>query len=107
MSFRRTPNPNRNHPLFCPYCAGEELFPAVEDDFAWSCSDCTRVFSVRYHGQDDPLHRPAAARSTSQALQESLARHGHTAVLPGSGETSSGAPALDAGQDAQKVVSNR
>ncbi|RNE49961.1 hypothetical protein [Corynebacterium alimapuense] len=82
MSFRRAPNPNRNHPLYCPYCAGEMLFPAVEDDFAWSCSECTRVFSVRYHGQNDPVHRPAPARSTSQAVQDSLAKHGHTAALP-------------------------
>lgn len=27
MSLRRKPNPNRNHPLHCPYCAGEDLFP--------------------------------------------------------------------------------
>ena len=32
MSFtrpvlRREPNPNRNHPLHCPWCAGEDLFP--------------------------------------------------------------------------------
>lgn len=87
MSFRRAPNPNRNHPLYCPYCAGEVLFPNEEGDFAWSCSDCTRVFSVQYHGQDDPVVRPAAAKSTSQAVQDSLAKHGHTAVLPGSGET--------------------
>lgn len=115
MSFRRKPNPNRNHPLYCPYCAGEELFPAVEDDFAWSCSDCTRVFSVRYHGQDDPQHRPAAARSTSQALQKSLARHGHTAVLPASGETVSAeqndaavtdAAVTDAAATEKKAVSN-
>ena len=92
MSLRRAPNPNRNHPLYCPYCAGEELFPDTEDDFAWSCRDCTRVFSVRYHGQDDPEHRPATVPSTAQAYQESLARHGHREILRESGDTGSGGP---------------
>ena len=55
MSLRRKPNPNRNHPLFCPYCAGEVLFPNEETEFAWLCADCTRVFEVKYHGQDDPV----------------------------------------------------
>lgn len=77
MSFRRTPNPNRNHPLHCPYCAGTVLFPDEASDFAWSCRDCYRVFSVMFHGQDDPEHRPAAARSSNEALQHSLALHGH------------------------------
>ncbi len=81
MSFRRKPNPNRNHPLFCPYCAGEELFPDVETDFAWSCRDCSRVFSVQFHGQDDPDHRPSPARSTSEAVKNSLARHGSDPIL--------------------------
>ncbi|MBD8030175.1 hypothetical protein [Corynebacterium gallinarum] len=85
MSLRRKPNPNRNHPLFCPYCAGEVLFPNEETEFAWLCADCTRVFEVKYHGQDDPVVRPAAAKSTSQALKESLARHGHQ--LPEGGDT--------------------
>lgn len=87
MSFRRKPNPNRNHPLYCPYCAGEELFPDTEGEFAWSCRDCTRVFSVMYHGQNDPEHRPAPAPSTAEAYQASLARHGHREILRDSGET--------------------
>ncbi|WP_074025530.1 hypothetical protein [Corynebacterium crudilactis] len=78
MSLRRAPNPNRNHPLYCPYCAGEVLFPDEQTEFAWLCADCTRVFEVKYHGQDDPVHRPAPAKSTSEALKESLARHGHS-----------------------------
>ena len=53
MNFRRQPNPNRNHPSFCPYCAGTDLFPDEEDDFAWKCQECLRIFSVRFHGQDD------------------------------------------------------
>ncbi|AKK11973.1 hypothetical protein [Corynebacterium uterequi] len=75
MAFRRPPNPNRNHPLFCPYCAGESLFPDEQDDFAWSCQECLRVFSVQFHGQDDAAERvPEPAPSTQQALRASLAR---------------------------------
>lgn len=81
MSLRRKPNPNRNHPLYCPYCAGEVLFPNEETDFAWLCADCTRIFEVKYYGQDDPVHRPAPSVSTAEALKKSLARHGH--ALPG------------------------
>ncbi|AGG67792.1 hypothetical protein [Corynebacterium callunae] len=77
MSLRRKPNPNRNHPLYCPYCAGETLFPNEETEFAWFCTDCTRIFEVKYYGQDDPEQRPAPAKSTSEALKESLAKHGH------------------------------
>lgn len=76
MSFRRPPNPNRNHPLYCPYCASEDLSPNAETEFAWKCADCLRIVSVQYHGQDDPPQRPAPARSTSQALKNSLAKHG-------------------------------
>lgn len=50
MNFRRQPNPNRNLPIFCPYCAGTDLFPDQEDDFAWNCQECLRVFSLRFHG---------------------------------------------------------
>ncbi|MEL6051507.1 hypothetical protein QVH36_07730 [Corynebacterium rouxii] len=75
MSLRRKPNPNRNHPQHCPYCASTVLFPDIETEFAWACSDCRRVFSVMFHGQDDPEHRPAAAVSTSEALRRSLNRY--------------------------------
>lgn len=77
MSFRREPNPNRNHPLHCPYCAGVELFPATDTDFAWKCNECLRVFSVQFHGQDDPAHAPAPADSSAAALQRSLDKRGH------------------------------
>lgn len=81
MSFRREPNANRNFPTFCPYCAGEGLFPNEETDFAWKCTECLRIFEVKFHGQDDPETAPLPAKSTEQAMQESLARHGHDAVL--------------------------
>ena len=74
MSFRREPNPNRNHPTFCPYCGGEELWPNEETDFAWKCGECLRVYEVKFHGQDDPAAPHAAAPSTEEALQASLAR---------------------------------
>lgn len=84
MSFRRKPNPNRNHPLFCPYCAGEELYPQEDTEFAWLCAECLRIFSVMFHGQDDPQHAHDAAVSTSEALHRSLERHDGAALL-GSG----------------------
>lgn len=87
MSLRRKPNPNRNFPTFCPYCAGEDLYPNEETDFAWKCGECLRIFEVKFHGQDDPTSAHAAAKSTEEALQESLARHGHTAVLADFGDT--------------------
>lgn len=77
MRFRREPNPNRNHPLHCPYCAGELLFPDEETDFAWSCQDCLRVFSVCFHGQDEAPVTPAAAPSSQEALANSLKKKGH------------------------------
>lgn len=84
MKFRRTPNPNRNHPQFCPYCSGTQLFPNEEDDFAWSCQECLRVSSVRFFGQDELDSAPLPAHSTNEALQESLRKREHsTAVEPG------------------------
>lgn len=79
MAFRRQPNPNRNHPTHCPYCGGMDLFPDEEGEFAWSCQECLRVFSVMFHGQDDPPTEHAPAPSTGEALARSLARHGHDA----------------------------
>lgn len=78
MRFRRQPNPNRNHPTYCPYCAGTQLFPDTEDEFAWNCQDCRRVFSVRFHGQDDSPVAPSPAPSSQEALQQSLRRRGHS-----------------------------
>lgn len=78
MNFRRKPNPNRNHPLYCPYCAGTQLFPDAESDFAWKCVECLRVFSVMFHGQDDAPSLPSSMPSSAQALQESLRNRGHS-----------------------------
>ena len=83
MSFRREPNPNRNFPTFCPYCGGEDLWPNEQTEFAWKCCECLRVFEVKFHGQDNPEAAPSKAPSTEEALQASLARHGHTGALKG------------------------
>ncbi|QPK83088.1 hypothetical protein G7Y29_09650 [Corynebacterium qintianiae] len=87
MSLRRAPNPNRNFPTYCPYCAGEELYPNEETEFAWKCGECLRVFEVKFHGQDDAGTTPAPAPSTEDALQASLRKHGHDAVLREVGHT--------------------
>ena len=83
MSLRRAPNPNRNHPTHCPYCGGEDLWPNEETEFAWKCGECLRIFEVKFYGQDDATTGHAPAPSTDEALQRSLARHGHDAVLRG------------------------
>lgn len=75
MSLRRAPNPNRNHPVHCPYCAGTALFPNEETEFAWKCHDCLRIFEAKFYGQDDPFTRPSLAPSTSEAYQQSLEKH--------------------------------
>lgn len=72
MHFRREPNPNRNHPLHCPYCASTNLFPDEEGDFAWACQECLRVFSVMFHGQN--AGHTSRAPSTSAAYAASLSR---------------------------------
>ncbi|QPK79679.1 hypothetical protein G7Y31_02945 [Corynebacterium lizhenjunii] len=78
MEFRREPNPNRNHPTHCPYCASTALFPDTEGDFAWNCRECLRVFSVLFHGQNAAPAPAAPAPSSAQALADSLRRRGHT-----------------------------
>jgi len=37
-------------PLFCPYCAEEDLRPHGEQHGAWECRGCARVFSVKFVG---------------------------------------------------------
>lgn len=82
MNFRRKPNPNRNHPMYCPYCGGTGLFPDEEGDFAWKCTECLRIFSVMFHGQDDAPVAPAKTVSSNEALQRSLQRRGHVTAIP-------------------------
>lgn len=43
----------RAAPQFCPYCGEESLVPWGEltDHAQWRCTDCLRVFEVRFKGQ--------------------------------------------------------
>ena len=40
----------RVSPLYCPYCAGEDLRPHDERPGTWECRSCTRVFTVTFVG---------------------------------------------------------
>jgi transposase-like protein len=40
----------RAAPLYCPYCAGEDLRPNEASHGAWECHSCTRVFSLKFIG---------------------------------------------------------
>jgi transposase-like protein len=37
-------------PFYCPYCGDEDLRPEEEENSAWLCSACRRVFSVKFIG---------------------------------------------------------
>ena len=71
MALRRTPNPSRNFPTHCPYCGSMLLTPHEVDEFGWRCEECLRVFSIRFHGQDDPESRPRPTVSTHEAYEKS------------------------------------
>lgn len=43
-------NPQRAVPYYCPFCAGEDLWPAAETHGQWECRTCARVFAVRFVG---------------------------------------------------------
>ncbi len=43
-------NPNRGAVMHCPYCGGDDLWPDYETDYAWRCTECCRVFTVKLHG---------------------------------------------------------
>jgi ribosomal protein L37AE/L43A len=40
----------RVSPLYCPYCAGEDLRPHEDKAGTWECRSCTRVFTVTFVG---------------------------------------------------------
>lgn len=52
--------PERAVPYHCPYCAGEDLRPLGATPGAWHCRSCTRSFSVKYLGMQDPDADPPA-----------------------------------------------
>lgn len=41
---------NRQPPLYCPYCAEQDLFPSDVGSAAWECRSCARVFSLKMLG---------------------------------------------------------
>ena len=53
-------------PYHCPFCGEEDLRPVEEDDTAWSCRSCARVFSVRLVRIDQSLI-PAHAAPRKEA----------------------------------------
>lgn len=83
-------NPHRRFPQYCPYCGGTSLFPEERDDFAWSCTECERVFALAFLEQQ-PNRTHSASPSTAQALQASLQRIGNVSA---EGGASSAAPAV-------------
>ncbi|NKQ53850.1 Insertion element protein [Amycolatopsis sp. K13G38] len=38
----------RATPFYCPFCGDEDLRP--EQEHAWLCSSCRRVFTVKFLG---------------------------------------------------------
>lgn len=48
-------------PFYCPYCGEESIRPDGEDPDAghgdWRCTDCLRVFRLRFLGQVRPHPR--------------------------------------------------
>jgi transposase-like protein len=45
---------NRQPPLYCPFCADEDLYPSDQEQSAWECRSCARVFAVRMLGLSLP-----------------------------------------------------
>jgi ribosomal protein L37AE/L43A len=41
---------SRGVPYYCPFCAGENLFPHGETHGQWECRSCRRVFAVKFIG---------------------------------------------------------
>lgn len=52
-------------PYYCPFCAGEDLWPAGETHGQWQCRSCTRTFALRFIGLS-----AAGARAVTQSDQE-------------------------------------
>lgn len=55
-----TPRGERAVPYHCPYCAEEDLRPLGASPGAWHCRACTRTFSVKYLGMQDPTATPTS-----------------------------------------------
>jgi ribosomal protein L37AE/L43A len=42
--------PDRQAPLYCPYCGDEDLRPHEASHGAWECRSCARVFALKFLG---------------------------------------------------------
>lgn len=47
-------SPGHVPPLYCPYCAEDDLRPAEDVAGGWVCTACRRVFTVRLAGLTAP-----------------------------------------------------
>lgn len=45
-----TDSGQRAVPYYCPFCGGEDLWPASEKHGQWECRSCTRAFALRFVG---------------------------------------------------------
>jgi len=52
---------SRAVPYYCPFCAGEDLWPAGDAHGQWECRSCARGFALRFVG----LTTRELARSSS------------------------------------------
>ncbi len=41
---------SRAVPYYCPFCAGEDLWPAGDTHGQWECRSCARGFALRFVG---------------------------------------------------------
>jgi ribosomal protein L37AE/L43A len=55
-------------PYYCPFCAGEDLWPAGETHGQWQCRSCTRTFALRFVGLTPVA--PAGTQSDQEPAQE-------------------------------------
>jgi len=51
----------RQAPLYCPYCAGEDLRPNESETAAWECRECLRVFALKVLGISQPMRQDSGA----------------------------------------------
>nr|WP_246049261.1 hypothetical protein [Corynebacterium tapiri] len=84
--------------MYCPFCAGQALFPEEIDDHAWACTECHRAFSVKDHGAQPADHAFEPAPSTAQAYLNHLSKGARDAESLASGHTEKvGSEALQKG----------
>ena len=48
---------SRQPPMYCPFCADQDLHPGTAEATAWECRSCARVFTVHMLGLSGPDSR--------------------------------------------------